>query len=90
MYKLSVSLGCLTPGINVKKLYFWFFIAFLGYFSSHFSGHPSHTVRALSSFFLRQMFISQSQQLQKERGEGEGEPLSLIFNKKSYNSLNIT
>lgn len=56
----------LTPGIKVKMLYFWFFMAFLGYFSSHFSGHPSHTVRAFRSFFLRQMFMSQSEQLKRE------------------------
>lgn len=56
----------LTPGIKVKMLYFWFFMAFLGYFSSHFSGHPSHTVRAFRSFFLRQMFMSQSEQLKRK------------------------
>lgn len=67
----------LTPGIKVKMLYFWFLMAFLGYFSSHFSGHPSHTVRAFSSFFLRQMFMSQSEQLKRKT----------IFDFKTINSL---
>ncbi len=53
----------LTPGTKVKMLYFWFLMAFLGNFSSHFSGQPSQTVRAFSSFFLRHMWARQSQQL---------------------------
>jgi len=57
----------LTPGIKVNILYFWFFIEFLGCFSSHFSGHPSHTVRAFNSLFLWQIFISQSQQLHETK-----------------------
>lgn len=57
----------LTPGIKVNTLYFWFFIEFLGCFSSHFSGYPSHTVRAFNSFFLWQIFISQSQQLHETK-----------------------
>lgn len=38
-------------------------MAFLGNFSSHFSGQPSHTVLALSSFFRRHTWARQSQQL---------------------------
>lgn len=53
----------LTPGTNVKTLYFWFLMIFLGNFSSHFSGQPSHTVLAFSSFFRRHMWARQSQQL---------------------------
>lgn len=53
----------LTPGTKVKTLYFWFLIAFLGYFSSHFSGQPSHTVLAFNTFFLWHMWARQSQQL---------------------------
>lgn len=56
----------LTPGTKVKMLYFWFLMAFLGYFSSHFSGQPNHTVLAFSSFFLRHMWARQSQQLRGE------------------------
>jgi len=53
----------LTPGTKVTMLYFWFLMAFLGYFSSHFSGCPSHTVRAFSSFLLRHVWTRHSQQL---------------------------
>lgn len=56
----------LTPGTKVMMLYFWFLMAFLGYFSSHFSGQPSQTVLAFSSFFLRHIWARQSQQLTKE------------------------
>lgn len=55
----------LTPGTKVMMLYFWFLMEFLGYFSSHFSGQPSQTVLAFSSF-LRHIWARQSQQLTKE------------------------
>lgn len=71
----------LTPGTKVRMLYFWFLMMFLEYFSSHFSGQPSQTVRAFSSFLLRHRRTRQSQQLRKqtEKLRGEIEPANIKF-----------